>query len=163
MRKQGAARGWSRTAMSRNKRSPHDGRVIRIRLTEKEIRPRDRMTTMHQRHAEMRPQAGLSATALKGANDCAPSRASGSEPAISYNGRRNSPPEFCSRPSSVRTLATKCRRSIGLCTRAAAMIGRWTAYEKSRSACPSMQRADCLLKLPSWYLQPDTRMRAGSG
>jgi hypothetical protein len=93
-------------------RSLNDGRVIRIGLTEKGIRLRDRLTTMHQRHAEMLPQAGLSATALQGANGCATSSASGSELAISCNGRRNSPPEFCWRPSSVRTLATKCRRSI---------------------------------------------------
>jgi hypothetical protein len=40
-------------------RSPHDGRVIRIGLTEKGIRLRDRLTTMHQRHAEMLPQVGF--------------------------------------------------------------------------------------------------------
>src|SRR5215471_15761505 len=43
------------------RRSLHDGRVIHVRLTEKGIRLRDRLTTMHQRHAEMLPQAGLAA------------------------------------------------------------------------------------------------------
>src|SRR5262245_24422456 len=42
-------------------RSLHDGRVIHVRLTEKGIGLRDRLTTMHQRHAEMLPQAGLAA------------------------------------------------------------------------------------------------------
>jgi hypothetical protein len=86
-------------------RSLNDGRVIRIGLTEKGIRLRDRLTTMHQPFVLSRQNVGV---------------------------------------------------VYGLRTRAAAMIGRWTAYEKSRSACPSMLRADCLLKLPSWYLQPDT-------
>ena len=49
-------------------RSPHDGRVIYVRLTEKGIGLRDRLTTMHQRHAEMLPQAGLAAEDLQGAN-----------------------------------------------------------------------------------------------
>jgi hypothetical protein len=35
---------------------------------------------------------------------------------------------------------------LHLRTRATAMIGRWTAYEQSRSTRPSMLRADCLLK-----------------
>jgi DNA-binding MarR family transcriptional regulator len=86
-------------------RSLNDGRVIRIGLTEKGIRLRDRLTTMHQPFVLSQPNVGV---------------------------------------------------VYGLRTRAAAMIGRWTAYEKSRSACPSMLRADCLLKLPSWYLQPGT-------
>src|SRR5215831_8988090 len=48
-------------------RSLHDGRVIHVRLTEKGIGLRERLTTMHQRHAEMLP-AGLAAQDLQGAN-----------------------------------------------------------------------------------------------
>ena len=48
-------------------RSLHDGRVIHVRLTEKGIGLRDRLTRMHQRHAEMLP-AGLATEDLQGAN-----------------------------------------------------------------------------------------------
>jgi len=48
-------------------RSLHDRRSIHVRLTEKGIRLRDRLTVMHQRHAEMLPQAALSAEDLQGA------------------------------------------------------------------------------------------------
>jgi len=50
------------------RRSLHDGRVVRVRLTEKGIGLRDRLTTMHQRHAEMLPQAGVATEDLQGAN-----------------------------------------------------------------------------------------------
>src|ERR1700746_2328160 len=40
-------------------RSMHDRRSIHVRLTEKGVKLRDRLTTMHQRHAAMLPQAGL--------------------------------------------------------------------------------------------------------
>ena len=49
-------------------RSLHDRRSIHVRLTEKGIGLRDRLTVMHQRHAEMLPQAGLAAEDLQGAN-----------------------------------------------------------------------------------------------
>ena len=45
-------------------RSLHDRRSIRVRLTEKGIKLRDRLTAMHQRHATMLPQAALSAEDL---------------------------------------------------------------------------------------------------
>ena len=48
-------------------RSLHDRRSIHVRLTEKGIRLRDRLTVMHQRHAEMLPQAALSVEDLQGA------------------------------------------------------------------------------------------------
>ena len=46
-------------------RSLHDRRSIHVRLTEKGIRLRDRLTEMHRRHAEMLPQAALSAEDLQ--------------------------------------------------------------------------------------------------
>jgi len=46
-------------------RSLHDRRSIHVRLTEKGIRLRDRLTAMHQRHAAMLPQATLSAEDLQ--------------------------------------------------------------------------------------------------
>ena len=46
-------------------RSLHDRRSIHVRLTEKGIRLRDRLTAMHQRHAAMLPQATLSADDLQ--------------------------------------------------------------------------------------------------
>jgi len=46
------------------RRSLHDRRVMHARLTEKGLG----LTTMHQRHAEMLPQAGLAAEGLQGAN-----------------------------------------------------------------------------------------------
>src|SRR5215471_12496472 len=49
-------------------RSLHDRRVIHVRLTEKGIGLRDRLTRMHQCHAEMLPRAGLAAEDLQGAN-----------------------------------------------------------------------------------------------
>jgi DNA-binding MarR family transcriptional regulator len=48
-------------------RSLHDRRSIHVRLTEKGIKLRDSLTSMHQRHAEMLPQAALSAEDLQGA------------------------------------------------------------------------------------------------
>jgi len=48
-------------------RSLHDRRVIHVRLTEKGIGLRDRLTTMHQRHAGMLP-AGLATENLQDAN-----------------------------------------------------------------------------------------------
>jgi DNA-binding MarR family transcriptional regulator len=48
-------------------RSLHDRRSIHVRLTEKGIRLRDRLTAMHQRHATMLPQAALSAEELQDA------------------------------------------------------------------------------------------------
>ena len=49
-------------------RSLHDRRSIHVRLTEKGRRLRDRLTAMHQRHAEMLPQAAVSAEDLDTAN-----------------------------------------------------------------------------------------------
>ena len=49
-------------------RSLHDRRSIHVRLTEKGRRLRDRLTAMHQRHAEMLPQAAVSAEDLETAN-----------------------------------------------------------------------------------------------
>ena len=49
-------------------RSLHDRRSIHVRLTDKGIRLRDRLTEMHRRHAEMLPQATLSADDLQGAS-----------------------------------------------------------------------------------------------
>ena len=37
-------------------RSPHDRRSIHVKLTEKGIELRDRLTVMHRRHAEMLPR-----------------------------------------------------------------------------------------------------------
>src|SRR5437899_10088032 len=48
-------------------RSLHDRRSIHVRLTEKGIKLRDSLTAMHQRHAELLPQAALSAEDLQGA------------------------------------------------------------------------------------------------
>ena len=57
-------------------RSLHDRRSIHVRLTEKGIRLRDRLTAMHRRHAEMLPQAAVSVEDLQGASaDAAPPRA----------------------------------------------------------------------------------------
>ena len=50
-----------------HQRSLHDRRSIHVRLTEKGIRLRDSLTAMHQRHAEMLPQAALSVEDLQGA------------------------------------------------------------------------------------------------
>jgi DNA-binding MarR family transcriptional regulator len=49
-------------------RSLHDRRSIHVRLTEKGIRLRDRLTAMHRRHAEMLPQAAVSAEDLEAAS-----------------------------------------------------------------------------------------------
>ena len=49
-------------------RSLHDRRSIHVRLTEKGIRLRGSLTTMHRRHAEMLPHAAVSAEDLQGAN-----------------------------------------------------------------------------------------------
>src|ERR1700757_5461616 len=46
-------------------RSLHHRRSIHVRLTEKGIRLRDSLTAMHQRHAELLPQAALSAEDLQ--------------------------------------------------------------------------------------------------
>jgi DNA-binding MarR family transcriptional regulator len=46
-------------------RSLHDRRSIHVRLTEKGIKLRDRLTVMHRRHAEMLSQAALSADDLQ--------------------------------------------------------------------------------------------------
>ena len=48
-------------------RSLHDRRSIHVRLTEKGIRLRDRLTEMHRRHAEMLPQGLLSVEDLQSA------------------------------------------------------------------------------------------------
>ena len=45
-------------------RSLHDRRSIHVRLTEKGIKLRDRLTAMHQRHTTLLPQAALSAEDL---------------------------------------------------------------------------------------------------
>src|SRR5271155_3784765 len=47
-------------------RSLHDRRSIHVRLTEKGIRLRDSLTAMHQRHAEMLPNAAVSVEDLQG-------------------------------------------------------------------------------------------------
>src|ERR1700752_1399201 len=49
-------------------RSLHDRRSIHVRLTEKGIRLRDSLTAMHRRHAEILPNAALSAEDLQGPN-----------------------------------------------------------------------------------------------
>ncbi|HEY1431702.1 MAG TPA: winged helix DNA-binding protein [Stellaceae bacterium] len=49
-------------------RSLHDRRSIHVRLTEKGIRLRDLLIVMHQRHAEMLPQAAVSIEDLRGAS-----------------------------------------------------------------------------------------------
>jgi DNA-binding MarR family transcriptional regulator len=48
-------------------RSPHDRRSIHVRLTEKGVKLRNRLSTMHRRHAEMLSQAALSADDLQAA------------------------------------------------------------------------------------------------
>ncbi len=48
-------------------RSLHDRRSIHVRLTEKGIRLRERLSEMHRRHAEMLQQAALSVEDLQGA------------------------------------------------------------------------------------------------
>src|SRR5881396_1096551 len=48
-------------------RSLHDRRSIHVRLTEKGIRLRDRLSEMHRRHAEMLRQVALSVEDLEGA------------------------------------------------------------------------------------------------
>ncbi len=48
-------------------RSLHDRRSVHVRLTDKGSRLRDRLSLMHQRHAEMLPQALVSAEDLQGA------------------------------------------------------------------------------------------------
>src|SRR5215475_9170411 len=48
-------------------RSPHDRRSIHVRLTEKGVKLRDRLSVMHRRHAEMLSQAALSADDLQAA------------------------------------------------------------------------------------------------
>jgi DNA-binding MarR family transcriptional regulator len=48
-------------------RSLHDRRSIHVSLTAKGLKLRDRLITMHQRHAAMLPQADLSADDLQGA------------------------------------------------------------------------------------------------
>jgi len=46
-------------------RSPHDRRSIHVKLTEKGIELRDRLTVMHRRHAEMLPPGGLNVEDLQ--------------------------------------------------------------------------------------------------
>ena len=48
-----------------HERSVHDRRSIHVRLTEKGIKLRDSLTTMHRRHAEMLSRAALSADDLQ--------------------------------------------------------------------------------------------------
>jgi DNA-binding MarR family transcriptional regulator len=48
-----------------HERSVHDRRSIHVRLTEKGIKVRDRLTAMHRRHAEMLSQAAVSADDLQ--------------------------------------------------------------------------------------------------
>jgi len=50
-----------------HERSVHDRRSIHVRLTEKGIKLRDRLTAMHRRHAEMLLQAAVSADDLQAA------------------------------------------------------------------------------------------------
>jgi DNA-binding MarR family transcriptional regulator len=50
-----------------HQRSLHDRRSIHVRLTEKGIKLRDSLTTMHRRHAEMLLQLPLSADDLQAA------------------------------------------------------------------------------------------------
>ena len=51
-----------------HERSVHDRRSIHVRLTEKGIKLRDRLTAMHRRHAEMLSQAAVSADDLQAAS-----------------------------------------------------------------------------------------------
>jgi DNA-binding MarR family transcriptional regulator len=48
-----------------HQRSVQDRRSIHVRLTEKGIKLRDRLTTMHRRHAEMLSQAAMSGDDLQ--------------------------------------------------------------------------------------------------
>src|SRR5213595_3133315 len=48
-------------------RSLHDRRSIHVRLTDKGIKLRDSLSQMHRRHAELLPQAALSAEDLQAA------------------------------------------------------------------------------------------------
>src|SRR5262245_23400198 len=48
-------------------RSPHDRRSIHVRLTDKGVKLRDRLSVMHRRHAEMLSQAALSTDDLQAA------------------------------------------------------------------------------------------------
>jgi DNA-binding MarR family transcriptional regulator len=50
-----------------HERSTHDRRSIHVRLTEKGINLRDRLTAMHRRHAEMLSPAALSTEDLQAA------------------------------------------------------------------------------------------------
>jgi DNA-binding MarR family transcriptional regulator len=50
-----------------HERSVHDRRSIHVRLTEKGIKLRDRLTAMHRRHGEMLSQAAVSADDLQAA------------------------------------------------------------------------------------------------
>ena len=50
-----------------HKRSVHDRRSIHVRLTEKGIKLRDRLTGMHRRHAEMLSRTAVSADDLQAA------------------------------------------------------------------------------------------------
>ena len=48
-----------------HERSVHDRRLIHVRLTEKGIKLRDRLTTMHRRHVEMLSSTAVSADDLQ--------------------------------------------------------------------------------------------------
>ena len=48
-----------------HERSVHDRRSIHVRLTERGVKLRDNLTAMHQRHAEMLPQATLTGDDLQ--------------------------------------------------------------------------------------------------
>jgi DNA-binding MarR family transcriptional regulator len=48
-----------------HERSVHDRRSIHVRLTEKGIKLRDSLTTMHRRHAEMLSRAAVGADDLQ--------------------------------------------------------------------------------------------------
>jgi DNA-binding MarR family transcriptional regulator len=50
-----------------HERSAHDRRSIHVRLTEKGIKLRDRLSTMHRRHAEILSQAAVGADDLQAA------------------------------------------------------------------------------------------------
>ena len=50
-------------------RSLHDGRSIHVSLTEKGNKLRDRLITMHERHAAMLSRAALTSDDLQGAGD----------------------------------------------------------------------------------------------
>src|SRR5437660_4776570 len=59
---------WCRTNISRTSARVHDRRSIHVRLTEKGIKLRDRLTAMHRRHAEMLSQAAVSLEDLQAAS-----------------------------------------------------------------------------------------------